>query len=103
MSPLPIIWKMKRFFNIGSEKKYREAIKVIDDFAMEIIRLKERELESKQEKGEVEYSRDLLSRFMGSTLNVGFGDQGEKRKFLKDIVISFVLAGMELIIFPFYF
>ncbi|CAK9182870.1 unnamed protein product, partial [Ilex paraguariensis] len=52
---------------------------------------KERESEINEEK-EREPSDDLLSRFMGSTSNLGFLDQDEKRKFLRDIVISFILA-----------
>lgn len=45
-------------------------------------------------KGDRDYDHeDLLSRFMNSTLDFGFRDQDEKRKFLRDIVISFVLAG----------
>ncbi|KAI8573260.1 hypothetical protein RHMOL_Rhmol01G0264700 [Rhododendron molle] len=34
MSPVPAVWKIKRFLNIGSERKFKEAIAVIDDFAM---------------------------------------------------------------------
>lgn len=41
MSPFPFVWKMKRFFNVGSERKYAEAIGVINDFAMDVIRSKE--------------------------------------------------------------
>ena len=37
MSPLPLIWKLKRLLNIGSEKKLNEAIRVVDKMAMEII------------------------------------------------------------------
>lgn len=93
MLPVQMIWKMMRFFNVGSERKYREAIKVIDEFAMEVIRLKEKKWELME--GNADFSsEDLLSRFMGSTLDFGFPDQDEKRKFLRDIVISFVLAGI---------
>ncbi|KAL1803136.1 hypothetical protein ACET3Z_031783 [Daucus carota] len=94
MLPVQMIWKMMRFFNVGSERKYREAIKVIDEFAMEVIRLKEKKWELME--GNADFSsEDLLSRFMGSTLDFGFPDQDEKRKFLRDIVISFVLAGKD--------
>lgn len=94
MSPLPAIWKMKRLLNIGSEKRYAEAIGVINDFAMDIIICKERKYEHKAGE-EQEQSEDLLSRFMLSTSDFGFSDQDEKRKFLRDIVISFVLAGKD--------
>lgn len=92
MSPLPLIWKIKRFLNIGSERKYREAIKVIDEFTMNIIRSKERKLE---EQDVEEEKWDLLSRFMGSSSSLGFGDENGKRKFLRDMVINFILAGMQ--------
>lgn len=99
MSPLPIIWKIERFLNIGSERKYREAIKVIDEFTMNIIRSKEIALEEQEDVKEEKL--DLLSRFMGSSSNLGFGDEDEKRKFLRDIVISFILAGMQSIIWKY--
>lgn len=95
MSPLPAIWKMKRLLNIGSEKRYAEAIGVINDFAMDIIICKERKYEHKAGE-EQEQSEDLLSRFMLSTSDFGFSDQDEKRKFLRDIVISFVLAARSI-------
>lgn len=92
MLPVQMVWKIMRFFNVGSERKYRKAIKVINEFAMDVIRMKEKKWELNQ--GNTDYSsEDLLSRFMGSTLDFGFRDQDEKRKFLRDIVISFVLAG----------
>ncbi|KAL4337690.1 hypothetical protein AHAS_Ahas12G0135400 [Arachis hypogaea] len=31
MSSLPLIWKLKRLLNIGSEKKLKEAIGVVDN------------------------------------------------------------------------
>lgn len=98
MMPVQIVWKMMRFFNLGSERKYREAIKVIDEFAMNVIRLKEEKWELNE--GDKDYStEDLLSRFMASTLDFGFRNGDEKRKFLRDIVISFVLAGKFFVCF----
>ncbi|XWS08108.1 hypothetical protein CRYUN_Cryun41cG0051000 [Craigia yunnanensis] len=40
MAPLPLLWKIKRLFNIGSEKVLREAIEVVNVLAMELITLK---------------------------------------------------------------
>ncbi|KAL7227251.1 hypothetical protein ACSBR1_022167 [Camellia fascicularis] len=87
MSPVAAVWKIKRFLNIGSERKYKEAVGVINDYAMSIIR-------SKEERDQ-EHTQDLLSRFMFSTSDFGFHDQDERRKFLRDIVISFILAGKD--------
>ncbi|XP_008813428.1 cytochrome P450 94A1-like [Phoenix dactylifera] len=92
LSPVPWVWKAKKFFNIGSERRLRGAIKLIDDYAMHITALKEEEEVKKQ---------DLLSRFMSaieeedSELCAMFKDKKEKRKFLRDTVISFVLAGKD--------
>ncbi|XP_057500368.1 cytochrome P450 94A1-like [Actinidia eriantha] len=96
LSPVPALWKIKRFLNIGCEKKYKEAIAVINDYAMNIIRLKEREYCRIKDEGDQELDgQDLLSRFMSSTSNFGFHGQDERRKFLRDIVISFILAGKD--------
>lgn len=87
MSPLPAVWKMKRFFNIGNERKYKEAIETVNQFAMDIIKSKEEQTDSKTDE-------DLLSRFMASSWDMGFNDT-ERRKFVRDIIISFVLAGKD--------
>ncbi|KAL3524421.1 hypothetical protein ACH5RR_017255 [Cinchona calisaya] len=94
LSPIPAIWKMKRLLNIGSEKQYKEDIKLINDYAIDIIRSKEKKYLNKEEN-EPERNQDLLSRFMDSMSNLGFHNQDEKRKFLRDIVISFILAGKD--------
>ncbi|KAJ8534037.1 hypothetical protein K7X08_007361 [Anisodus acutangulus] len=80
MTTSPIVWKIKRFLNIGSEKKLREAIKMINILAQEVIR----------QKRKLGFSnhRDLLSRFMGSISD---------ETYLRDIVISFLLAGRDTI------
>jgi cytochrome P450 len=91
ISPLHIIWKVQRFLNIGSQRKYREAIQLIDEFTMNIITTKEM-----KRNEESEYHKlDLLSRFMDSTKNLDFSSEAAKRKFLRDIVISFILAGKD--------
>ena len=42
-------WKLKRFFNLGSEASLRKNIKVIDDFVHQLIRSKRKLLEVKQD------------------------------------------------------
>lgn len=95
MSPVATVWKIKRLLNIGSERKYKEAIHIINDYAMNIIRSKERDFGTKFGEMHQESRHDLLSRFMFSASDLGFRDQDEKRKFLRDIVISFILAGKD--------
>lgn len=80
MMASPIIWKMKRLFNIGSEKKLKEAIKVVSDLAKEMIT-------ERRETGP-STRKDLLSRFM-SLVN--------DDKYLRDIVVSFLLAGRDTV------
>ncbi|KAG8387516.1 hypothetical protein BUALT_Bualt02G0029200 [Buddleja alternifolia] len=75
----PLIWKIKRFFNLGSEKKLKDAIKVVHELAEGVIRHK------RSNKASLHHE-DLLSRFMG-TINDDV--------FLRDIVISFLLAGRD--------
>ncbi|KAK9156704.1 hypothetical protein Scep_003278 [Stephania cephalantha] len=75
LSPSPLIWKIKRVLNIGSEKQLKEAIKTINVLANEIItnRISSNRL-------------NLLSRFMASN---------DEPTFLRDIIVSFTLAGRD--------
>lgn len=81
--PFPLIWRIKRILNIGSEKQLRKYVNEVHQYAREIIR------EKKQEFGENPSleSVDLLSRFLSS----GHSDED----FVTDIIISFILAGRD--------
>ncbi|RYQ88053.1 hypothetical protein Ahy_B09g095492 [Arachis hypogaea] len=63
MSLLLLIWKLKRLLNIGSEKKLKEAIGVVDNVVMEMIGQRKREMATTTTGLN---KSDLLSRFMGS-------------------------------------
>ncbi|QHO20945.1 Cytochrome P450 [Arachis hypogaea] len=78
MSSLPLIWKLKRLLNIGSEKKLKEAIGVVDNVVMEMIGQRKRKMATTTTGLN---KSDLLSRFMGS-----IEDDNE----LRDIGISFL-------------
>ncbi|XP_059307018.1 cytochrome P450 94C1-like [Lycium ferocissimum] len=81
MNVSPIVWKIKRFFNIGSERKLKKAIQLINILAQEVIR--------QRRKLGFSNHRDLLSRFMqGDIVN---------DTCLRDIVISFLLAGRDTV------
>ncbi|KAM0940356.1 putative cytochrome P450 [Dioscorea sansibarensis] len=73
-------WKVKRLFNWGSERELRHATRLVNVLAEEVIR-------QRRKLGFTE-NHDLLSRFMGS-VNDG--------KYLRDIVISFLLAGRDTV------
>lgn len=77
----PMIWKMKRLLNIGSEKKLKEAIRVVNDLAEAMIK-------QRREMGCYSVRKDLLSRFMSSV---------NDDKYLRDIVVSFLLAGRDTV------
>ncbi|XP_058088219.1 cytochrome P450 94C1-like [Magnolia sinica] len=76
----PIIWKIKRLLNLGSEKKLKEAVTLVNTFAKEIIR-------QRRKMGYLG-QHDLLSRFMATESDDNY---------LRDIVISFLLAGRDTV------
>lgn len=85
---MPVVWKMKRLFGIGSEKRLAEAIKEVRDFATFIVREKKKQLAEESEKGSSSLDEvDLLLRFLRS----GHSDES----FVVDIVISFIVAGRD--------
>ncbi|CAL5435283.1 unnamed protein product [Camellia sinensis] len=80
MYALPNLYKIKKFFNMGSEKKLMDSIGVVHEFADKIIKSRMEERAEKRDE-------DLLSRFIGTDDN--------SAEFLRDIVISFILAGRD--------
>ncbi|KAG8384967.1 hypothetical protein BUALT_Bualt04G0173200 [Buddleja alternifolia] len=84
-APLSAMWKMKRFFNLGSEKRLGEAIRRIHSFINGVIRDKKIILLGGSEKlGPVE--SDLLSKLVLD---------GKKDEFVRDTIISFIMAGRD--------
>ncbi|XP_042488957.1 cytochrome P450 94A2-like [Macadamia integrifolia] len=81
-SIFPPLWKLKRALNIGSERRLREAISTVKEYATNLVRKKKKELEL-----ETLQSEDLLSKFLSS----GHSDE----RFVTDIVISFIVAGRD--------
>ncbi|PHT30097.1 Cytochrome 94C1 [Capsicum baccatum] len=80
MTVSPLVWKIKRALNIGSEKKLKEAIRMVDILAEEVIIHKR--------KNDFSSQNDLLSRFMRNI---------DDDKLLRDIVVSFLLAGRDTV------
>lgn len=69
---------------------------MVNKFALSIIRSREEFIKLKWEKGdEVANDQDLLSRFMSGSSHLEFDNLEQRRKFLKDIVIRFMLAGKD--------
>ncbi|CAL4908454.1 unnamed protein product [Urochloa decumbens] len=78
-APVHVLWKLKRLLNVGEERELRRAIRLVDALAAEVIRQRRKLAAS---------GDDLLSRFMGSI---------NDDKYLRDIVVSFMLAGRDTV------
>ncbi|PWZ34452.1 Cytochrome P450 94C1 [Zea mays] len=84
----PLLWRAKRLLNVGSERELREAIRLVDELAAAVIR--------ERRKLGVASSHDLLSRFMVASAG-GDAHPGVDDKYLRDIVVSFLLAGRDTV------
>ncbi|KAF9618684.1 hypothetical protein IFM89_002379 [Coptis chinensis] len=79
-------WKIRKFFNIGSEASLKSNLKVIDDFLFKLIRTKLEKLSNPNHDSSIR-KEDLLSRFL---------DLNDKDpKYLRDIVSNFLHAGRD--------
>ncbi|GAB2223334.1 hypothetical protein Droror1_Dr00017475 [Drosera rotundifolia] len=85
------LWKAKRYLNLGSERRLKECIKGVNQFADEVIRTRKKEIELEDENDTKKRS-DLLTVFMKMKDEEGrpFSD-----KFLRDICVNFILAGRD--------
>eukprot|EP00249_Psilotum_nudum_P012777 c23978_g1_i1 orf=301-1866(-) len=81
---MPTLCRIKKIFKLGNERKLRDSINVVHRYAMSIIQKRKEQL--RQEDGSGKYD-DLLSRFMCHTNLSDF--------MLRDIIISFILAGRD--------
>ncbi|KAG8097008.1 hypothetical protein GUJ93_ZPchr0013g37360 [Zizania palustris] len=93
------LWRLKKFFHVGSEALLVQSMKLVDDFTYSVIRRRKAEIVQaraggKQEKGE-QIKHDILSRFIelgeAGDDGGGFGDD----KSLRDVVLNFVIAGRD--------
>lgn len=85
-----LVWKVMRHLNLGSEKKLKDSIIGVDNFADEVIRTRKKEILSQAD--DKKQRSDLLTIFMGHK-----DEQGEafSDKFLRDICVNFILAGRD--------
>ncbi|XP_010525434.1 PREDICTED: cytochrome P450 94B3 [Tarenaya hassleriana] len=81
MSLSPHGWMLKRKFNVGSERILKESVDTVHRFADDIVR-------ARMEGKSGNKNEDLLSRFIKI-------DEMNSPDLLRDIVISFILAGRE--------
>ncbi|MQM15797.1 hypothetical protein Taro_048756 [Colocasia esculenta] len=84
---IPIMWRIKKRLYIGSERRLRESISTVHDFATQIILSRKKKKQSSASSLAALPHQDLLSRFVAGEDN--------SDEYLRDIVISFLLAGRE--------
>ncbi|GAB4850623.1 hypothetical protein Ancab_029932 [Ancistrocladus abbreviatus] len=102
------IWTAMRWLNLGSEKRLRDSVKVVDHFADQVIKTRKKELLEKLDINDDEErehkcnnnnkndtkkeSSDLLTVFMRLRDEKG---KPFSEKFLRDICVNFILAGRD--------
>lgn len=82
MAPVFAVWKCKRALNVGSERELKEHIKVVHEHVEEIIRVRKQQKASKSNV----VGSDFLSRLL---------DAGLQDDVVRDMVISFLVAGRD--------
>ncbi|XP_047310543.1 cytochrome P450 94B3-like [Impatiens glandulifera] len=73
--------KLKKVLNVGTERRLKESVAIVHEFADKIIKSRMENLDNKDEE-----RHDLLSRFMVIQ---------ESPEYLRDIIINFILAGRD--------
>ncbi|PWA58106.1 cytochrome P450 [Artemisia annua] len=79
-------WKIKKFLNIGSETKLKKNVEVIDEFVYKVIQMKIEQMHKLEEEFSLK-KEDILSRFVQINDN--------DPKYLRDIILNYVLAGKD--------
>lgn len=81
-------WKLKKHFNLGSEVKLKQDVRVLDDFTYDIIQKRRNLLNAHQD----EVKPDLLSRFLFMAKE---NPETYNDKKLRDAILNFVIAGRD--------
>jgi cytochrome P450 len=82
----PIVWKLRRFFQLGFEARLTQDLTVLNDFVFKIVR------DRKANKEQFENSNDLLSLFINDAAK-----RGEELSdvYLRDVIMNFMIAGRD--------
>lgn len=83
MVPFTVIWKLKRLFNMESERRLRDSMATVHEFVEGFIRSRRKDVGQGQGKDK----SDFLSRFIEEGIH--------SDEFIRDILISFMLAGRD--------
>ncbi|KAI3504348.1 hypothetical protein L1887_32946 [Cichorium endivia] len=81
-----ITWKIQKYFNIGTEAKLKESIKVVDEFVYKLIKLKIEEV-NKIKTDQSGNKDDVLTRFLQV--------KDMNTTYLRDIILNFIIAGKD--------
>ncbi|TVU34748.1 hypothetical protein EJB05_16598, partial [Eragrostis curvula] len=81
LDPVEVSWKIKKWLNVGTERRLKKAIADVYGFAMDIVRARRQSAAAAGDRD------DFLSRFVASDEH---SDEA-----LRDIVLSFLIAGSE--------
>ncbi|XP_012483958.1 cytochrome P450 94B3 [Gossypium raimondii] len=81
-APLFLVWKVKKWVGVRSEKRLKNAVEEVRTYVEGIIRGKKRKID---ESGE-NHGEDLLSRLISA---------GNDKEVTRDMVISFIMAGRD--------
>lgn len=82
-APLFIVWKIKKWLGVGSERRLKLAVDEVHAYVTEMIRDKKRKIEK---EGKERRSEDLLSRLILAK---------HEEMVIRDMVISFIMAGRD--------
>ncbi|XAR66180.1 Abieta-7,13-dien-18-ol hydroxylase [Bertholletia excelsa] len=84
-----LLWKVKRFLNIGLEATLKKNMKMIDNFVYDLISSKREQMKNgKLDKGK----EDILSRFLMESEK---DPENMNEKYLRDITLNFIIAGKD--------
>ncbi|XP_076883878.1 cytochrome P450 704C1-like [Bidens hawaiensis] len=84
-----LLWRVKRFLNIGSEAALKDNIRIIDNFVYELINNKRDQMKNKDLYRDKE---DILSRFL---MESEIDRENMSDEYLRDISLTFVIAGKD--------
>ena len=79
-APVFLLWKIKKILNIGTERSLKQAIKLVHESVLEIIRTKKVDINAESS------DKDLLTRLLLA---------GHDEEVVRDMVISFIMAGRD--------
>ncbi|XVF57785.1 hypothetical protein PTKIN_Ptkin07bG0010000 [Pterospermum kingtungense] len=81
-APLFLVWKVKKWLGVGSEKRLKDAVEEVHGYVEDIIHDKMKKIDESREN----CGKDLLSRLILA---------GHDEEVIRDMAISFIMAGRD--------